>query len=66
MKGMNPEEAAGRRVDEKAARSNERLTKRYSDNSADARRSVNARAQFLQSRALGNDGSISGGASHAR
>jgi hypothetical protein len=66
MSAMNPEEAAGRRVDAKAARSNERLTKRYSDNSADARRSVNARAQFLQSRALGHGSQITGGASHAR
>jgi hypothetical protein len=52
MNSTNSEEAAGRRVDEKSARSNERLARRYSDDSPSARHNVNLRAQFLQARAL--------------
>jgi hypothetical protein len=65
MRDMNPEEAAVRRVDAKAARSNERLARRYSDSSVAARRNLDARAQYLQSRAMAPK-TVRGGASHAR
>ena len=51
MSAMTPDEAAGRRVDAKFARSNERLDRYYSK-SPSADRKVETREKFLQSRAL--------------
>lgn len=64
MSAMTPDEVAGRRVDEKLARSNERLERNYSRSDA-AERNVSNREKFLQSRALTSLGGSSPRESHA-
>lgn len=61
MGKTTPDDAAKRRVQDKLSRSDERLERRYSASSPNARRNVDARAQFLKNRALSTrnpDGTI--------
>jgi hypothetical protein len=66
VSALTPDEAAGRRVDAKIARINERLARRYSDNSTTAQRNLTDRANFLRSQALSVRSVGGRSASHAR
>lgn len=56
MSTLTPDEAAGRRVDAKVARSNERLDRRYSAGSDTSQREAEVRARYLRSLAIGSRG----------
>ena len=51
MSAVSPDEAAGRRVDQKVARSNARLEERYSATSS-ANQTVSRRAEYLRAQVL--------------